>query len=386
MKVLRYIFYFLLLFIAIVVLSSYFDKPPVHTFWQEQPVTWDISGVPDLSSCTELVVIGPLPDYDLRIPQFAEFSVLDASVDNMDAVGDFLHMNFSSYLRISRAAIKSHLSREGSSNIGYYYKNELVGFIHGRPIRIVYKDIEYPVHYVEYLCVKREERGNNISPLLISRYIQEAVRKEGRTDIWFIFKKDGRSHPFQSFVESEYRGVNLMDISTSMQTPLMEGTSIVNINPVDDETIKTDIYNRWVLYSTQFTFHHSLVESELLSPQSQLWICGIDRVALITKDSELYEPTKGTYTPVMDIEYIAEWTEDTYNESHPWTLVELFTCWKRNKYGYITINHIGRNIEIMERLDTDKIYKWESANPFQYYAFNFKCPRIPKEEFYLTIN
>jgi hypothetical protein len=67
-------------------------------------------------------------------------------------------------------------------------------------------------------------------------------------------------------------------------------------------------------------------------------------------------------------------------------LSDLFEQWRRRGYGYASVNDIGRQMEVIEKLDVDKAYMWKTANPFQYYAFNFVCPRIEKEKAYFTIN
>jgi hypothetical protein len=381
---LRYIVYVLLIVVVVslVISPTYTNKP--HLFWQNQPVSWD-----DISG-DEMVPMHSLPYYDLHIPPSTEFRIFDVSTgDDMEPICDFLNANFSSYLRMQRAVVKSHLRKDGCANIGFYKENQLIGFIHGRPINIVYKDAEYTVHYVEYLCVKKEYRGQNISPLLISRYVQEMERKLARSDMWFLFKKDGTPHPFRPFIESQYRYMELQDISSSIINSVE--SPVTNILPVTDTDVKTAIYNEWILYSSKFLFRRSAIESELFSTGTHLWICGIDKVAIIAKFTELYEPEHSRYVPVVDIEYIVE-LSDKYTESHPWSFYELLSQWKYQNYGYVTVNDIGEHMQLLERLmsdnvnGTNKIVEWKTANPFQYYAFNFKCPLLQKKDVYFTIN
>jgi hypothetical protein len=174
--------------------------------------------------------------------------------------------------------------------------------------------------------------------------------------------------------------LSVSDISSSSLEVIPALTS------VQDPQTKTAIYNEWVLYSAQFTFHRSAVETEFFTPSTHVWICGVDKLAIIAKQSELYEANKQTYTPVIDIEYIIELSDDIDSSAHPWSLMDVFIQWKRQQYGYITVNDIGKHVELLKKYDTDNVCRWGDANPFQYYTFNFKCPRIPKEEVYFTIN
>ena len=369
LTIVKYIVLILLILVIAAVASIMYILPKPHRFWYDQPVSWnDVSG-------DELIPMGRLPDYEIKLPPYTELRVFDDDCD-YDGLCDFLNSNFSSHLRMSRTVIKSHLRKEGCANIGFYLHNELIGFIHGRPITIVYKDVEYTVHYVEYLCVKKENRGHNISPMLISRYVQEMERKLARDDLWFLFKKDATAHPFRPFIESTYLYMDMEDISGD------ESVSTTGIMSVSDANDKTKLYNDWILYSSRYKFHRSAIETEFFSPGTHAWICGIDRVAFVVKFSELYDSIRNMYDPVVDIEYIVE-LSDQYTENYPWTLVDLLNQWKSLKYRFVTMNDIGEHKSILSNLCNAT---WKNANPFQYYAFNFKMPHVENKDVYFTIN
>jgi hypothetical protein len=153
---------------------------------------------------------------------------------------------------------------------------------------------------------------------------------------------------------------------------------------------------------------------EFASPVSTIWICGLDGIAIVCKTSQLYDPIRDTHDKVIDIEYIiplsvtgeqpsmtGEPTSTTgeqpstqgepdysnnpcFSSTHPYTFADLVNYLKHQDIMYITINDIGRHREILPRVEPT--FEWKSANQFQYYAYNFKCPQLKSDEFYFTIN
>lgn len=359
----------------------------------------------------------------------------------------FLRENFSSYLRLKEDVLAHHITHERAVNIGLYHGKTLVGFIHGRPIQIMFHSNPYDIYYVEYLCVHDDYRSRNLASLMISRYIQEMERVTGRDDLWFLFKKDGQRHPFVSFFLSEYQYLELESCKTShvFASGTDTESTMTTASAITDAETKRTIYDSWVKYSSSFQFHRNMSFDEFATPVTHMWICGLDNIAIVGKSSELYDPSRDTHDAVIDIEYIIPLTPrestsestqessieesgtttteeesrtttteeeptdtpvDTPNDTSvtpseiapsessvsiesiektfPWALSDLVVYLKQQGYMYITVNRIGYHEEILRSVEPT--FQWKIANQFQYYAYNFKCPKMNKEDFYFTIN
>jgi ribosomal protein S18 acetylase RimI-like enzyme len=423
---------FVLIAIAAYIYDNYCHK---HSFWEHQPVEWasdsgeinsNSIGEFDASSASAmLTTISKLPLFNVTIPSEMRFHVfserqLETHAHN-ENIYDFLRENFSSYLHMRDEVINYHITKETSVNIGIYHGNELVGFIHGRPIDIVFNQNEHTVYYVEYLCVHRDYRSRNLASILISRYIQEMERITGRDDLWFLFKKDGQKHPFVSFFQSEYKILDLGE--HRFNRPSISDSDV----SISDE-MKRIVYDEWVQYSSSFQFHRKMTFDEFASPVSTIWICGLDGIAIVCKTSQLYDPIRDTHDKVVDIEYLiplstpgeplstsGEQTSTLGEQTstsgeplstpgeqtstlgepdnsgnsellsmYPYTFADLVNYLKHQGIMYMTINDIGRHREILRRVEPT--FEWKSANQFQYYAYNFKCPQLKSDEFYFTIN
>jgi GNAT superfamily N-acetyltransferase len=416
------------------------------SFWSHQPVTWESNeaGPNEFNSKSitaidapehaspMLVTISKLPLFNLSIPEEMRFHVYtDKQMETntqYETIYSFLRENFSSYLRIKEEVLAHHITLEKAVNIGLYHGKDLVGFIHGRPIQIVFHGNMYDIYYVEYLCVHDDYRNRNIASLLISRYIQEMERITGRDDLWFLFKKDGQKHPFVSFFQSNYQYIELDTCKSGHAlVEKAESSTVSQLGiAITDEETKRMVYNRWVEYSSSFHFHRKMSYEEFATPVTHIWICGVDNIALVGKSSELYDPVRDTHNAVIDIEYVIPLhrdlsshnkmtetvTDDTSDENdvtvttdanglendtddvdtntndmvslYPWSFSDLVTHLKQEGYVYITVNRIGFHEEILRSVEPT--FQWKIANQFQYYAYNFKCPKLDTNEFYFTIN
>jgi GNAT superfamily N-acetyltransferase len=374
-----------------------------------------------------LVTISKLPLFNLAIPEEMRFHVYtDKQIETnaqYETIYSFLRENFSSYLRIKEDVLAHHITLEKAVNIGLYHGKDLIGFIHGRPIQIVFHGNSYDIYYVEYLCVHDDYRNRNIASLLISRYIQEMERITGRDDLWFLFKKDGQKHPFVSFFQSNYQYIELDKCKSGhVLVDSVESKPVFDLDfSITDETTKRMVYNQWVEYSSSFHFHRKMTYEEFATPVTHIWICGVDNIALVGKSSELYDPVRDTHDAVIDIEYIIPLkkgdiqkkegndntetdinTDDTDNATnddcvdnsidsdkelaskYPWSFSDMVSHLKQKGYVYITVNRIGFHEEILRSVEPT--FQWKIANQFQYYAYNFKCPKMNTDEFYFTIN
>ena len=134
-----------------------------HKFWDKQPVSRD--------TLKKEGIISNNPKMKILLDNKMYFKNLDINNDNeFKIIYNFINSNFSDNYNYTKNFLKETLNYLGKVfNIGLYNNNEIIGFIHAKPIRLFIKNNILNMYYVDYLCVKKYYRGKNIPKMLISK-------------------------------------------------------------------------------------------------------------------------------------------------------------------------------------------------------------------------
>jgi len=342
----------IILIISLILLLYYLNiSKRENNFWNKQPVM--------LIEKTEWNKIGKLPEFNIIIPNEMKI-VYEIEINQ---IINFLEQNFSFYLKLSNKNITKYLTNPKSTNITLYHNNNIIGFIHSRPINIIYNNNEEKLNYVEYLCVHKEYRGCNIASILIASIINRMNEIENDIDRLYLFKKDGDTHSFIPFITSKYLCLDLKDQNIE--------------NGYDNSDISLN-YNDWKNKVEKYKFYRIMNEEEwidevIIKKKYKLKIN--EKVyVIIGQKSELKNEK---LCNVFDIEYLYETIDN--NTSNTWN--KWIGYLKNEKYQYITMNCIADYNKIVPNIN-----EWKNGNDFQYYLYNGESPIINKEEVFFTIN
>jgi hypothetical protein len=304
--------------------------------------------------------LGKLPNFNIIISP--NMKIMDNI--ELDKIIEFLNINFSSYLKLSNDNIKKYLLDSKSTNITLYELNNIIGFIHSRPINIIYNNNENELNYVEYLCVNKKYRGCNIAAIMIASLINNMNMKKEDNNRLYLFKKDGLEHKFLPFIRSKYFCLDLKNVNNTKKK--IEYNIDISLD-----------YNEWNNKANEYKFARIMNEEEWNDEMI------IRKKYKIKMNNKIYviigqkSKIKEDNTNVFDIEYIYE-TKDNKNvlNYNEW-LEYLREC----DFEYITVNDIADYMNILS-----VIGEWKSGNEFQYYLYNGVCPLIDKSDIYFTIN
>jgi hypothetical protein len=342
-----------LIILLLIALYNINKNSKSHDFWNKQPVM--------RISTDKWVNIGMLPNFNIIIP--SDISIIyDVNVD--DTI-KFINVNFSPYLQISNENMKKYLNDMNTTNIAIYKNHRMIGFIHSRPLHILYDNNEKVLNYVEYLCVSKDMRGRNLASILIASLINRMNDINYDINRVYLFKKDGKKHKFISFISSSYLCLKLekSDCNT-------------NINDFKNSDISLN-YNEWLNTTTNYKFSRMMSidewNEELKIKNIYVILIHNKSYIIVGQSSKLKECN----TNVFDIEYIYNTSSNIAKyEWDDWVSYLL-----NEKYEYITMNDIANYRDIVPNINL-----WKEGNNFHYYLYNAKCEIIDKKKIFFTIN
>jgi hypothetical protein len=308
------------------------------------------------NSYNEWKSLNLLPKFSINIPSDLSFNI----TPDISGCVSFLLSNFSPYLMMSQQSILHHLLNPFSTNITLLCNNDIIAFIHSRPITIRIDDISHNINYVEYLCVDPKFRKCNIASIMIGTLINTMNELNSDISRIYLFKKDGKQHPFMPFLSSNYLYHQLS-----------------NINPSNDYQI-VSIENLYVLWFQQSQKHKFAIYisqdnwNEYMSIRQYFTISINNQSYCLIGQTSILKPNK----KVFDIEYIVPIPIDLSN-NNSWSSFKSYM--KHNGYVYITMNDISDHKLIIND-------KWDIGNSFQYYLYNGVSPNIDNIDVFFTIN
>ena len=167
---------YLYLCAIIILILVYFIKIE-HKFWDKQPVM--------RSKNSNIEVIGLIPNFKIKLNGH-NLRIVENN-KNLDNVYSFLNDNFNNDYTLNYNYFKYCYNKLNSKNVTCFDKdNNIIGYIHSEPIKIVYNKKLLNLNYVDYLCVEKSNRSKNLASILISSLLNEYKNKKSI----FLFKKD----------------------------------------------------------------------------------------------------------------------------------------------------------------------------------------------------
>jgi hypothetical protein len=308
------------------------------------------------NSYNEWTSLNSLPKFLIDIPSDLSFNY----TPDISASVSFLLSNFSPYLMMSPESILFHLSNSSSTNISLLCNNNIIAFIHSRPITIHINDTLHNINYVEYLCVEPKYRKCNIASIMIASIINHMNELNPDNSRIYLFKKDGKQHSFMPFITSNYLCLELSEIKSSTNYQL--------------ETIE-NLYDLWYQQSQKHKFSIYISKdnwSQYMSIRQYFTISINNQSYCLIGQTSILKPNK----KVFDIEYIVPIPIDI-STNNSWSSFKSYMI--KNDYMYITMNNISNHKSIIND-------KWSIGNSFQYYLYNGVSPNIENINVFFTIN
>ena len=195
----------MLIFIIIIIVIIFFKcllfflwsyKKQKHKFWDKQPVS--------RIYINKEGIISTNSKFNIILKNNMFFKNIDITLSkNLIMIHNFINNNYNESYLYSIDFLKEtllYLNNNESYNIGLFNQNnEIIGFIHCKPINLSIKSKIQKFYYTDFLCVHKLYRKNNLAVILISKLITLHGRYQP-----FIFKKDNIKLPFNYINKSSY--------------------------------------------------------------------------------------------------------------------------------------------------------------------------------------
>lgn len=163
-----------------------------HKFWDKQPVS--------RNNIKTEGIIGINPKFNIILDEKYVFKKLYNDIN----LCNFINTHFSKNYKYSSKYLQNYLFKINSLNIGLFYNNLLIGFIHSKPVELIINNKIIKSIYVDFLCLHKNFRNKNLAPCLISYIINSYGKKQT-----FIFKKDKKKLPFNYLCKTSYYYFNI---------------------------------------------------------------------------------------------------------------------------------------------------------------------------------
>lgn len=332
-----------IIFIVIISIIIYKLKyyKPVNKFWSKQPVMRCYS--------YNLGPIGIRPNINIIYPSHISIS------HNTDILTcyNFVKDNFSPYYNIDFNKFNYHWNNPQSCKFTLLHNNSyIIGFILCYPVNIIAFDNLIRFYYVDYLCIHRDFRNNNLASLLISELLMSFSNTQP-----FLFKKDTKQLPFLPFYTSHYYYKSLY---FKYNTP-----SNYTIN--DTSNVDYELYNNVISHiNPSIVINHDNIIGNVLNiydNKTNILVCNV-----VWNNS-----TWKTGNKIVEIDYILSTIND-YN-----LYVSICQYFYSHNFKDLLIPAISCNMNFI------KIYNCETANLLNYYTYNYNLPKIKTSDILFNI-
>ncbi len=342
-----------------------------HHFWDNQPVIREYGGVNGL--------IGLNGSFD--------FKIHDPSITinynynyNFDKIHAFIDNEFSDNLHINKSFFKYHTDLSGALNISLLKEDKIIGFIHSHPVNVIIDTSEVMFMYVDFLCISKPYRTNDLALLLICSILNLVKDKKQP----FLFKRDSVRLPFLPILKSRYHYDDLRTVNQSIDLRTANGQNI-------DNNLKNDLSSNFTEISIDnFDEHFKIIQNELnqyyfrrnfsLEEMKELLFnkkiikCYFYKgLYILGKDNKL-DWDNQTYN-TFDIDYVLGNVD--YIQDKRLLFQQLLI---KNNYQFATIPAVGKNINYI--VENNLL----EANNYYYYTYNYNCRLIQNHELSFNIN
>ena len=345
---------------AIIILVLVYFIKIEHKFWDNQPVM--------RGNTNQIEVIGLIPNFKINLN--GHKLNIHRTNNDLDKVYSFINENFNNDYNINYNYFKYCYNKSNSVNISCYdQKNNIIGFIHSEPMKVVYNKKLLHLQYVDYLCVEKYNRSKNLASVLISSLLNNFKNKKSI----FLFKKDTSGLPYSSLLKTHYFYKDLRKV-----IPVKED----NIYKLSENTNKTNmIYEYYKKLIRKFKMFNYIDRTEF----RKIFVEGRKVDLYVINNSNnlktLVIGKKGVYKIFGKIENCFE-IELILGEIRYTKEIDIIlsNCLKNNGYNFYCLANVGINGKFIKDNNLTKSQK------VYYYTYNLNLPKLKTTEFLVNLN
>ena len=376
------IFIYLLLFIILLHIIWYAYVKLRYKFWSMQPVfhyyQWWYWFFP----------IGILNNDDPDKNRYVNLkNIITTKYQDVDDIHiqnyiKLIKNNFLNYKEVSFNPTKENvLNYFESNNISPYFtffiekeklinekkeiveNNKLIGGMTSRALNVYIKNKEpFNIYYVDYLCVDKKKRKQNIAPQIIQTHVYN-VRRLNKNIKTFLFKKDNQLNgivPLTIYLTNSYDITNWILPKTSHPS--------FNVLELNKQTLQ--LFFEYIDENNPFKCYISCNPENLLNLLETKNIYGyiarnnanVVGVYLFRNSTTLFNSDK-----VFDIFFSLCYNKKDTNLFYYGFQRSLFECYKKEQFKYLSIENISHNNYIINNISHTS-YK---TFPTAYYFYNY---------------
>lgn len=350
---------YLYLSAIIILILVYFIKIE-HKFWDKQPVM--------RAKNSNIEVIGLIPNFKIKLNGH-NLRIVENN-KNLDSVYSFLNDNFNNDYTLNYNYFKYCYNKPYSKNVTCFDKeNNIIGYIHSEPIKIVFNKKLLNINYVDYLCVEKSNRSKNLASILISSLLNEYKNKQSI----FLFKKDTSGLPYSSLIKTHYFYKDLREI-----VPI----KIENVYKLSEYPKNaTRIYEYYKKLVRRFKMFNYIDRGEFMNifvkdNKVDMYVIknnnGLE--TLVIGKKSVYK-IWGKVENCLEIEIILG--EIRYPEEVDKILSNIL---KNEGYNFYCLSNIGLNGKYI------RDNKLKRSQRVYYYTYNLNLPKLKTTEFLVNLN
>lgn len=363
----------LIIFILVLLLLPYIYIRYRHPFWYSQPVAHYFNILLDRGYITDTIpkAINNVEIIDINTKELLISSIellnnnyIPVLVDNLKYQLTLEYFNYT-----LNAPYQLPILIKNRLKIGIIKNNKLIGLITSRPISIQLYEKIIPIFYVDYLCIDKEYRKQNLVQQLILEMANRGFVNEFKS---FIFRKEMNPLPFSYIV---HYNTYILDLTTIRRK---SNNIWIKLNSSTEDNIIEKCYRYYLLESNKFKlkqiytideFKYYIVSNSFIDSYYILNNGEIDVLVVLFNNQYILNNSK-------TLELYLYLKKDKINNLE--ILDQLFGNIKQ--YRYLYINDIGDNSDLINKY-IDKI---EYSNKNYIHLYNYYDYKIAKSDVLLS--
>ncbi len=253
-------------------------------------------------------------------------------------------------------------------------QNKLIGGMTSRALNVYLKDkIPFYTYYVDYLCVDKSKRQQNVAPQIIQTHVYN-VRRSNKNINTFLFKKDNQLNsivPLTIYLTKSY------DI-TNWDIPKQNIPSF-HILELNKQTLQ--LFFEFIDENNPFKCYISCNPENLLNLIETKNIYGyIGRFNNKVTGCYLFRNSTTLFNnkTVFDLFFSLSSNDKNKDFFILGFKKAVFECYKKEGFSYLSIENISQNNYINNNIET--LYTPYKSFPVAYYFYNYICkPYFPND-------
>lgn len=361
-------FYVLIGIIIIIILIKAFLKIK-YPFWSRQPVVFyhDVYNLLFNNKVIDKEYPKKNKYYDNNV-KYYKINTLNNSIK--ESVYKFIKNNYLTdnnelYSPENQNDIFDYLNHSPSGYISIYFKNnEIISTMSHIPNTLIINNKKLNICYIDWLCVKKEERKKGIaSKTIYTHYFNTRYSKTGGDYAISLFKNEGFASPFVPLISYKTYFYNLKNwIKDIVLTQSFIKTVIVNnqnINYFIDLLNKLQDKFKIVVMSNLMNIKYLIEKEKLL-----VYMLLIDDVPF---NFYIYNNTNVFYDGKKSLELQCSYNSSTKEEFIFGFYYSLSLLIKKYDYEILLINNISDNNNIIKNIK----YNYYASNYQYYFLYNY---------------